>query len=1679
MEKFLLLFKPKRNTFRFIGGILTLIIFTITFNLSNAQISPGWINVNPPPGGFQIDGDLQANTTLSPTFTVGQGDWIFGPGGIGDSVLYVTGAPIIPSTTFHLYDLYNNSLDNIFDGGIKIDDDPNSMSWNLSKSNAKDDVNNALLHFTFDATGNLWLVFSADRYGTVGASYMDFEFLQNTLEKTTDPLDGTKGGFSSEGPDGGRTDGDILLTVTFSNSGATFDIRRWESTGTTFEYVPYTSPLDGNSAYAAINTTSVPVPYGAFGSNTYEAYAFVEAALNFTKVFNEIINPCKDFKVKTIFVRSKTSASSSAQVKDFIDPLQFDGLSLGAANAGADAKICPGESYQIIDAHVTPSSGYEVVSTTWTSTTTCGSIISGQNTLTPTVAVNPGCDSAVFRLILVTKPAGATDTQTYCTVWDEMHLTAKDTEKPVVSCKNATVYLSSSGTYTLTPDEITASKSDNCTISSTTISKSAFTCADVGNNSVTLTVTDASGNVATCVATVTVVDNIPPVAICKDVTVQLDAAGNGSTTAVAVDNGSNDACGIKSLELSKTSFNCSNVGNNSVVLTVTDNNNNTATCTATVVVQDNVPPVAICQNVTVLLDANGNGSTTASAVNNGSSDACGLGTITLSKTSFNCSNLGSNLVTLTVPDINGNNSTCTATVTVQDNIPPTISCTGGQSVCPQVPGEITYKHTNTSWDALASDNCSVSVTFSLSGATSGTGTTLSGTTFNLGITTVTWTAVDNSSNSNTCSFTVDVHDCGVPQISCSNPTVCANSTCNYHNSGTGFDAIATDDVGVTLLTWSLTGATTMTGTWTVDGVTFGLGVTTAVWTAMDAAGNTSSCTSTITVNDCTPPLITCVENKTVGMNEDCRYLNESDWDATATDNCGVVTLTYTLTGVTTGSGATLDGKYFNKGVTIVTWTAKDAAGHMSTCSSTVTVNDDIFPSINCPSNIVKCNDTGLCSALASYSVSASDNCEGLTLTQTAGLPSGVQYPVGVTTNVWKATDASGNTVTCSFTVTVNDCEPPVCSVKNITITQPWDNNPIPVTPEMILNSTPTDNCGVETYWVVPDILQPVAEDHTYLVDLVVRDIHGLTSTCTAEIFRPYCKTTLVCNPITVYLTCTKVDPWTLNVHNIADLTAGTTSTCGPLDFKVSPRYFDCNHVASSPNPVTITATDVTGNVETCQTYVTVLDTCKPVMKCKDITVTLDASGKALIFPGNINDDTNLESVPSRALTYNHLAGGSWDNCGIVFACLDNEQTSQMLTCANVGSNIVTLKMTDPSGNIGTCTATVTVVDNIPPVMAPVNSISKVVEPGVCTTKISNYPVVTATDVCPVTVTLTGGLGSNGDFPLGTTTEIYKAVDAGGNMVTTSFNVTVSTYNGAPAIGAIADVTAAEDVGTVTVPLTGISWGADCTAQTFTVTASSGNTTLVTNVAVNHVTGSATGSLVLTVAPNKSGEAVITVTVKDSGGTANGGVDTTVKSFKVTVSPVNDPPTLVSGKGIADQTVNSARTLEVPIPATLGAYFDDVDGDALTITAMKEGGAPLPAYITTASGKLIIKPLLVDMGNYNIVVKATDPSGAAATDTFKLTILGYVTGIEDIGNGVFEVKMYPNPTRGPVNLDMSGSLKDMTVSVFNILGVELFRKDYKTPERITFNLSQYSSGMYFVKLKYENQEVVKKLILDKQ
>ncbi len=158
------------------------------------------------------------------------------------------------------------------------------------------------------------------------------------------------------------------------------------------------------------------------------------------------------------------------------------------------------------------------------------------------------------------------------------------------------------------------------------------------------------------------------------------------------------------------------------------------------------PPSAICKGITVELDNSGNASITAEQIDNGSSSSCGnTVSLSVSPVDFTCSDLGDQPVTLTVTDNGGGlTNQCTATVTVEDNVVPSVSG------CPSdINIEIPFGSTtaNVSWtEPVFSDNCSFTVSQSHN----------PGDSFSLGSTTVTYTATDDSGNSDRCSFSVNV-----------------------------------------------------------------------------------------------------------------------------------------------------------------------------------------------------------------------------------------------------------------------------------------------------------------------------------------------------------------------------------------------------------------------------------------------------------------------------------------------------------------------------------------------------------------------------------------------------------------------------------------------------------------------------------------------------------------------------------------------------------------------------------------------------------------------------------------------------------------------------------------------------------------------------------------------------------
>ena len=312
------------------------------------------------------------------------------------------------------------------------------------------------------------------------------------------------------------------------------------------------------------------------------------------------------------------------------------------------------------------------------------------------VTANYTCANLGANTVTVT----ATDAEAKVSTQD-VTITVVDLINPVAVSQNITVQLDANGNVSITPSQIENGSTDNCSITSSSLDITNFTCANLGANTVQFTVTDSSANSNTTSAIVTVEDSVNPTAITQNVTVQLDASGNVTITPDDVDL-STDNCSIVSNSLDITSFTCANLGANTVTLTVTDQSTNSNSATAIITVEDSVNPTVVTQNITVQLDASGNASITPSQIENGSTDNCSISSSSLDITSFTCSDVGNNTVTLSVTDQSNNTGATTAIVTVEDSVNPTVN---GQDITINLGSQSSISITADDVDDGSFDNC--------------------------------------------------------------------------------------------------------------------------------------------------------------------------------------------------------------------------------------------------------------------------------------------------------------------------------------------------------------------------------------------------------------------------------------------------------------------------------------------------------------------------------------------------------------------------------------------------------------------------------------------------------------------------------------------------------------------------------------------------------------------------------------------------------------------------------------------------------------------------------------------------------------------------------------------------------------------------------------------------------------
>ncbi|MBL7794813.1 MAG: T9SS type A sorting domain-containing protein [Saprospiraceae bacterium] len=413
---------------------------------------------------------------------------------------------------------------------------------------------------------------------------------------------------------------------------------------------------------------------------------------------------------------------------------------------------------------------------------------------------------------------------------------------------------------------------------------------------------------------------------CDEITALLNPTTN-MVTVNAVELAEADGCGPFTYlvnGLPSLTFDCDDLGPHQVVVTAEDANEQMAQCNATVIVAENVPPTVNCKPATVYLNSMGQATLLPGDVFLNGSDNCGTVTpLSVSPNTFACANIGSNnTVTLTVVDGYANTATCTATVTVADQIMPGITPPATATV---------YRGAGCSYDAApsitgyptVSDNCGTNLTPGY------TDEIASGNCAGALVITRTWTVNDGNGNSVSAMQTINVVDQIAPAFNTApsnSSAACGNHTAlNLWLANRG-GAIAVDNCsGVNWQTPQLISSTNGCGSTACYTYSF---------TAVDACQNSAGATATFCFTDNTPPTPLC-RNSTVYVGSNgIYYLQNADvLDIEGSfDNCGSFQVTQIQPA---GVSCAQVGTTIPVVVTVV-----DECGNPATCTAQVTVAEN-------------------------------------------------------------------------------------------------------------------------------------------------------------------------------------------------------------------------------------------------------------------------------------------------------------------------------------------------------------------------------------------------------------------------------------------------------------------------------------------------------------------------------------------------------------------------------------------------------------------------------------------------------------------------------------------------------------------------------------------------------------------
>jgi hypothetical protein len=539
----------------------------------------------------------------------------------------------------------------------------------------------------------------------------------------------------------------------------------------------------------------------------------------------------------------------------------------------------------------------------------------------------------------------------------------------------------------------------------------------LGATNLSLTVNDGRVNSASDSVTITVEDTAAPEVTCDDVLVECAAAAGTAVLESAFNALADDACEGPVDATSDGLLALYPLGNTPVSFSAADINGRIGRCDAEVLVQDTTEPTITCP-AAVVLDADD----ACRAVSQDSAtaeDTCDTA-VGITSDAPVAYDLGDTTVTFTATDAQGNDKTCSRTVTVRDVTAPAPVCPADVAANTDAGSCIA---TVALGAATATDNCDSAPAISATVPTE----------FALGASTVEYSATDASNNSRACVTTVTVQDAEKPSIVCPGAITVPSDAAGCGTMVAVEPQSVADncDAEVSVVSDAP--------------VLFAVGETTVTLTARDNFGNAESCTVVVTVLDTTSPEVACPPSRIVDAPADACGVGVDFGTLSASDNC------------TSDLTVTDDAPdVFPLGNTTVTFWIEDAAGNITTCDSTiVTVLDVTKPTLTCPAPVSVNADAATCRQAVTLTATATDACQVAEVTGN-GTES---YPLGTTDHGFTATDGTGNQAVCSTPVTVVDATPPAVDAGadfNV-------NADTACTANADLHGSAGDACGVTRY----------------------------------------------------------------------------------------------------------------------------------------------------------------------------------------------------------------------------------------------------------------------------------------------------------------------------------------------------------------------------------------------------------------------------------------------------------------------------------------------------------------------------------------------------------------------------------------------------------------------------------------